>query len=134
MAVRLFDRGDLGIADIAQRLGLKTMRVMRLLEQAHDRRELAEARVRPVATAVLKERFSAWRAQDPATHTFLELARLAGLDGSSTVQRLLGEIPTAPVVRGDVIYPGRLRTTVSVEAGGRLVRAMGYAPCEVPGL
>lgn len=107
---------------------------MRLLEQAYDRRELGETNVRAIGTAVVRERFEAWRAQDRVAHTWLELARLAGFDSSSSVQRMLGEIANAPVTKGEVFYPGRVRATISVETGSRLVRAMGYAPSEVPGL
>lgn len=53
---------------------------------------------------------------------------------ASTVQRLLGLIPNARVEKGPKVYPGKVRTTVSTEMGGRLARAMGYMPAEIDGL
>ena len=133
-ATRLFEQDGLSIIEIAQRMRLTPVRVMRLLEQSYDRRRGEEVGCLPVSTAVVRERFERWRAEDPGKRTFRELARLAGYDSSSHVQRLLGEIPASAVVKGAVVYPGRLATTISCENGGRLVRAMGHAPVEIPGL
>jgi hypothetical protein len=115
-------------------MGLSPLRVSRLIEAAIDRRELAEIRVDGVSTHVMRDLFSAWQAQNPSSHTYLELARLAGFDSASTVQRLLGLIPNARVEKGPKVYPGKVRTTVSTEMGGRLARAMGYMPAEIDGL
>jgi hypothetical protein len=115
-------------------MGLSSLRVLRLIEVAIDRRELAEIRVDRVSTHVLRDLFSAWQAQNPNSHTYSELARLAGFDSASTVQRLLGLIPNARVEKGSKVYPGKVRTAVSAEMGGRLARAMGYVPSEIDGL
>jgi hypothetical protein len=113
---------------------LSTWRVMRLIEECYDRRDVERLREREIGTELVREKFEAWRRQDPERHTFLELARLAGFGSSSRVQRLLGEIPTSAVVKAGVVYPGRIRTTISCENAGRLVRAMGHTPAEIPGL
>ena len=133
-AVRLFEQGELAISEIAQHMRLSSLRVMRLLEESYDRHGFVDLRDERISVEVVRERFEAWRRDDPDTHTFIELARLAGFGTSSRVQRLLGEIPTSRVVKGDVAYPGRIRTTISCENAGRLVRAMGHIPAEIPGL
>jgi hypothetical protein len=119
---------------IAQHMGIHPLRVLRLIEAAIDRREMAEIRVDGASTDVIRDLFSAWQAQNPSSHTYSELARLAGLGSASTVQRLLGLIPNARVEKGPKVYPGKVRTTVSAEMGGRLARAMGYVPAEIDGL
>jgi hypothetical protein len=82
----------------------------------------------------MQELFAAWQAKDLSTHTYRELARRAGFDSASTVQRLLGVIPNAPVVKDGKVYEGKVRTKISTEMGGRLVRAMGHVPAEIEGL
>jgi hypothetical protein len=114
-------------------MGLSDLRVLRLFEQAHDRHRLhrlddGEIDVRPV-----RELFVRWRERDEQ-HTYAELARLAGYASTSRVQRLLGEVPTSRVVKGEIVYPGRILTTISTENAGRLVRAMGHTPAEIAGL
>jgi hypothetical protein len=115
-------------------MGLTTARTARLIEVARDRREIATVDVSGVSTEVMRDLFSAWQAKDPSAHTYLELARRAGLDSASTVQRLLGLIPNARVVKRGKVYEGKIRTTASTEMGGRLVRAMGHMPAEIEGL
>jgi hypothetical protein len=133
-ALRRFEQCNQAITEIAQHMRLSTWRVMRLIEESYDRHDLDGLGERDIAIELVREKFEAWRREDPERHTFLELARLAGFDSSSRVQRLLGTIPTSTVVKGDVVYPGRIRTTISCENGGRLVRAMGHTPAEIPGL
>lgn len=132
--IRLFEQGNQAIADIARHMRISTFRVMRLIEESYDRRDVVLFEGRAVEASLVREKFEEWRRQDPQARTFLELARLAGFDSSSRVQRLLGEIPTSTIVKNGVTYPGRIQTTISVENGGRLVRAMGHAPCDIPGL
>jgi hypothetical protein len=133
-AMRRFDEHQETITDIARHMRLSPWRVMRLIEESHDRRELAALSQREIAIESVRERFETWRREDPEGRTFLELGRLAGFDSSSRVQRLLGIIPTSTVVKGGSVYPGRIRTTISCENGGQLVRAMGHTPAEIPGL
>jgi hypothetical protein len=132
--IRLFEQGNQAVGEIAQHMRISTARVLRLLEESYDRRELRRFTARQVDARVVREKVDAWRREDPATHTHAELARLAGYDSSSRVQRLLGEIPTSAVAKNGIVYPGRIQTTISPENGGRLVRAVGHAPCEIEGL
>ncbi len=133
-ALRRFEQCNEAITEIARHMGLSAWRVMRLIEESYDRRDLDGLTEREIEIDMVREKFEAWRREDPQRRTFLELARLAGFDSSSRVQRLLGAIPTSTVVKGGVVYPGKIKTMISCENGGRLVRAMGHAPAEIPGL
>lgn len=134
VAGRLFEQGDATIAEIARQMRLTPVKVVRLLEELEDRRALGSERGGEIDNALVREKFDAWQRQDPERHTYLELARRAEYDSSSRVQRLLGLISTSTVVKNGVVYPGQIRSTISCENAGRLVRAMGHLPCETPGL
>lgn len=121
------------MGEIAQRMGLSDLRVLRLLEQAHDRRRLHRFHEGEIDVRLVRELFARWRERDER-RTYAELARLAGYASTSRVQRLLGELPTSQVVKGEIVYPGRILTTISTENAGRLVRAMGHTPAEIAGL
>jgi hypothetical protein len=132
--IRLFEQGNQAVSEIARHMRISTAKVLRLLEEHYDRRELRRYTQSTVQARVVRDKVDAWQRQDPAAHTLAELARLAGYDSPSRVQRLLGEIPTSTVVKNGVVYPGRIQTTISPENGGRLIRALGHAPCEIEGL
>jgi hypothetical protein len=132
--IRLFEQEHHAASEIAAHMRISTAKVLRLLEEHYDRRELDRHTHPPIQANVVREKVDAWRRADPAANTLAELARLAGYDSPSRVQRLLGEIPTSAVVKNGVVYPGRIQTTISPENGGRLVRALGHAPCEIDGL
>jgi AraC-like DNA-binding protein len=132
-ALRLLEQEGLKVDEIAQRMGLSDLRVLRLLEQADDRHRLHGFRDREIDVRPVRELFARWREHDER-HTYAELARLAGFASTSRVQRLLGELPTSRVVKGEIVYPGRILTTISTENAGRLVRAMGHTPAEITGL
>lgn len=131
-ATQLHDVGY-PIAEIARRLRVTELRVMRLLEQAADRGRMRAVDQPDIPVDVVWRLVDAWHQQDPANHSYLELATRAGYDSTSRVQRLLGLIPTSPVKKGDRIYPGRICTTISPENAGRLLRAMGGLPCDIEG-
>jgi hypothetical protein len=134
-AGRLFADGRLSIAQIAARMRLSEPKVIRLLEELADREALRSQRRDLLDNALVREMFDAWQARDPQRNSYLELARLAGYGSSGRVQRLLGLIPTSTIVKRDgSVYPGQIRTTISCENAARLVRAMGYLPCEIPWL
>jgi AraC-like DNA-binding protein len=131
-ALRL-EQDGLKVGEIAQRMGLSELRVLRLLEQAHDRHRLHRFNDGEIDVRSVQELFARWRERDEQ-HTYAELARLAGYASTSRVQRLLGELATSQVVKGEIVYPGRILTTISTENAGRLVRAMGHTPAEIAGL
>jgi hypothetical protein len=107
-------------------------RVERLLEEEADRRSLAQFRQSHVENAPLRRRFRQRQLVDPAL-TVSELARRVGTSPIQ-VERWLGLRPTTPKTdRRGRTYPERTLCEIGVENAGRLVRAMGYAPCEIEG-
>lgn len=133
VAARMRGEGR-ALDEIASAMRIAPLRVLRLLEAFDDREALRGRRRDTVATSVVRDMFDIWHAADPSRRTYLELARLAGYDSSSTVQRLMGVIPTSPVTNRGVHYPGKIQTEISCEHAGRLVRAMERLPCDIPGL
>jgi hypothetical protein len=131
--MRRVESGE-SVEAISADTGFRPARILRFVEEEHDRRQLTEVDVSGVSTTVMRELFEDWHAKNPSRHTYLELARLAGLDSASTVQRLLGLIPNARVVKENRVYEGKVRTKISTEMGGRLARAMGHVPAEIEGL
>jgi hypothetical protein len=131
-AVRLIEARGLSVTETAEQMGLPIERVERLLEEEADRRNLVRFRQDHVENAALRQRFLKRRLFDPAL-TAAEIARRIGTSPIQ-VERWLGLRPTAPKVdRSGRAYPGRVLTTISVENGGRLARALCYAPCELDG-
>jgi hypothetical protein len=131
-AVRLVEDVGLSVTEAARRMGLPSGRVERLLEEEADRRLLAEFRQSHVANESLRRRFLQRRLIDP-DFTTSELARRVGTSPIQ-VERWLGLQPTAPKTdRRGRTYPGRVLSMITVDAAGRLARAMGYAPCEFEG-
>jgi hypothetical protein len=95
-------------------MDISDLRVLRLLEQARDRHRLHRFHDGEIDVRPIRELFARWRERDEQ-HTYAELARLAGYASTSRVQRLLGELPTSRVVKGEIVYPGRILMTISTE-------------------
>ena len=111
---------------------LSVARVERLLEADADRRCVGALVQAEVATVVLR-RLLVDRQRHEPTLTVAELARRLG-SSQVQVERWLGLRATAPKTdRRGRRYPGRLLERVSVDTGGRIARAIGYAPYEVDG-
>jgi transposase-like protein len=131
-AVRLVSRYGLSVAEAASRLQLSESRVERLLEQYRDRELVTAYVLDEIRNDSLRHILAAARRADPE----LTVAELARRIGSTQVQveRWLGLRETAPKTdaAGRLYAPKRVER-ISVGVAGRLVRAMGYAPCEVDG-
>ena len=131
-AVRLVEVRGLSVEATAATMGLSIARVKRLLEEQADRREIATLMQSNVDNATLRQVFDRQRRQQP----WLTLTELAERLHTSPVQveRWLGLIATAPKTdRHGRVYPARTLETVGVDVAGRIVRALGYAPCEIDG-
>ena len=61
------------------------------------------------------------------------LAATLGI-GDEALRRSIGLGTTPAQMRGGRRRPARVRKTMTVQAAGRIVRALGIPPCEVPGL
>jgi hypothetical protein len=61
------------------------------------------------------------------------LAAILGI-GDEALRRSIGLAATPADVRNGRRRPARVRKTMMVQAAGRIVRAVGIPPCEVPGL
>jgi hypothetical protein len=59
-ALRLLEQEGLKVGEIAQRMGLSDLRVLRLLEQAHDRHRLHGFRDKEVDVRPVRELFARW--------------------------------------------------------------------------
>ena len=61
------------------------------------------------------------------------LAATLGI-GDEALRRSIGLATTPAQMRDGRRRPARVRKTITVQAAGRIVRALGIPPCEVPGL
>jgi hypothetical protein len=132
IAVGLLEEG-LSVAQIAAKMRVGVRRAERLIELEHDRRDLDQYRCDTVPVEAIQRLISERQEQDPT----LSLGRLAGLAGHKSrisFERLLGYAPTAATTKNGKHYSARLNATVSVQAAGPIVRALGFAPHEIPGL
>lgn len=71
--------------------------------------------------------------EDPAL-SIEEIATRAGYKSRLALQRAVGLEPTARRVRAGKVYPPKLETTVEVAIASKIVRALDFAPHEIPGL
>jgi hypothetical protein len=84
-----------------------------------------------IPNRVVRELVDAW-----CTRTDQTTGRLAAMleIGDEALRRSLGLAATPAHVRNGRNRPARMRKTITVQAAGRIVRALGIPPCEVPGL
>jgi hypothetical protein len=132
IAVDLLEQG-MSLAQIAAKMTVGVPRAERLIELENDRRDLEQYRCNTVPVESIQRLVSERQEQDPSL-TLGKLAGLAGHKSRISFERLLGYAPTAATTKNGKRYPARLNTTISVQAAGPIVRALGYAPHEIPGL
>jgi hypothetical protein len=123
----------MSVERIAAKMRVGVRRAERLIELEHDRRDLEQYRCDTVPVERIQRLVSERQEQDPSL-TLGKLAGLAGHKSRISFERLLGYAPTAAATKNGKHYPARLNTTISVQAAGPIVRALGYAPHEIPGL
>jgi predicted nucleic acid-binding protein len=132
IAASLLEDG-MSVAQIAERLRVGVRRAERLIEMEHDRRDLARYRCDTVPVESIQRLVSERQEQDPSL-SLGKLAALAGHKSRISFERLLGYAPTAATTKNGKHYPARLNTTIGVQPAAVIVRALGYAPHEIPGL
>jgi len=132
-ATRLIEQAGMSVGEVAERMGLTVRRVERLLERERDRRQLLAYRCDTIPVAEIQRLIEARLRQEP-TLSLAELARLAGQKSRINFERQLGLAPRAATTKRGKRYPARYNTTIDVHAAGVIVRALGLAPHEIPGL
>lgn len=132
-AMRLCEHDGLTVEQIAARMRLTVPRVQRLLEEEAQYRDLQQYVCNFVPAALLRDLIRRRQRADPAL-TKTEIAKRAGYSSRLGLLRAVGLEPTARRVRAGKEYPPKLETTVEIAVASKIVRALGYAPHEVPGL
>ena len=84
-----------------------------------------------IPNRIVRELLEGWCSRTEQTTG--RLAAILGI-GDEALRRSVGLAATPGHVRGGQHRPARLRKTITVQAAGRIVRALGIPPCEVPGL
>jgi hypothetical protein len=84
-----------------------------------------------IPNRIARELVEAWCTRTDQTTG--RLALMLGI-GDEALRRSLGLAATPAHVRNGLRRPARVRKTITVQAAGRIVRAVGIPPCEVPGL
>jgi hypothetical protein len=84
-----------------------------------------------IPNRIARELVDAWCARNDQT-----TGRLAAMleIGDEALRRSLGLAATPAHLRNGRRRSARVRKTITVQAAGRIVRALGIPPCEVPGL
>ena len=118
-AGQLADRG-LSVKEIACRMGITERWAGTLLVDEFSVREREALRCDEVSAAIVLGAIERWQERAPEYNTWPELARRVRYRSEVTLRRGLGA----------VAKDGRRRTKVDVELAGRVVRAMGFTPCE----
>ena len=128
-AARLLDGGGLSAEQVADMLGLDVARMQRLVHEERQLRDLQQYKRDRIPLEPIQALFARRQEEDPSL-TKTRAAQLAGYNSRVEFLRTMGFFRTASFVRKGKRYPGKHRTEISVEAAGRIVRAIGYAPRE----
>ena len=118
-AGQLADQG-LSVTEIAGRMGITERWAGALLVDEYSVREREALRCDEVPVEIVLAAVERWQERAPEYNTWSELARRVRYRSEVTLRRALGA----------VAKDGRRRTKVDVELAGRVVRAMGFMPCE----
>jgi AraC-like DNA-binding protein len=132
-AMRLQEHDGLTVEQIADTMRLTLPRVERLLEEEAQYRDLQQFMCNSVPATLLQDLIRRRQREDPAL-TQKEIAERAGYSDQQALARAVGLEPTARRVRAGKEYPPKLETSVEVAVASKIVRALGYAPHEIPGL
>ncbi len=128
-AIELRDKNGLTVQQIAEQLNITVAHAARLIEEAEQLRDLEQYRCNAIPVAPIRELVQRRLKEDRT----LSQARLAAAVQTDRIEllRVLGLQPTASrMVRGQR-RPGALRTEISVEMAGKIVKALDIAPHEV---
>jgi hypothetical protein len=132
-AIELLEQHGLTVPEIAAKMRLSEPRVNRLLEEEEQIRDLQQYKCDSVPVERLQTLLAQRQKEDP-TLTQETIARLAEYKSRIALLRALGLAPTARMRRGGREYPPEYRSTIDVGPASRIVRALGFAPHEIPDL
>jgi transcriptional regulator with XRE-family HTH domain len=132
-AIELLEQHGLTVQEIARKLRLTVPRVNRLLEEEAQIRDLQQYKCDSVPVEQIHALLLQRQEEDP-TLTKERIARLADYGSRTALLRALGLEPTARMLRRGREYPPEHRKRIDVGAAGRIVRALGFAPHEIPDL
>lgn len=132
-AMQLREQDGLSVAQIAQKMRLTEPRVERLLEEEAQYRDLQRFVCDALPVETVQTLIRQRQREDPGL-TNAEIARVAGYARTLSLLRAIGLEPTAKAVRRGKEYPPELRTQIDIGTASKIVRALGYAPHEIPGL
>jgi transposase len=132
-AVELAEKDGLSVQEIAARMGLSIPRVERLFEEEAQIRDLQQYKCDSVPVETIQELVEARQAEDPSL-TQERIAQLAGYTNRIKMLRALGLAATQRRIKNGREYPAKIHKTIDVGAAGRIVRAIGIDPYEVPDL
>jgi AraC-like DNA-binding protein len=131
MALR--EQDGLTVEQIAQQMKLNVPRVERLLDEEAQHRDLQLLICDTLPVETLQALIRRRQREDPGL-TQAEIATRAGYTTTLGLQRAVGLTPSAKTIRGGKEYPPALRTQIEFTVAAKIVRALGFAPHEVPGL
>lgn len=128
----LLENHGLSAEQIATKMHLGLPRVARLIEEEEQVRDLQRYKLDTFPVSQLKELYDC-RLEENPTLTQAGIARSAKM-ARINLRRAIGESPAATRVLNGERQPGEMLSEVSVETAARIVRALGIAPREIPGL
>lgn len=132
-AAQLRDEQGLSVSEIATRMRLPEARARRLLEEHDQHSDLQRYVLDSIPVEVVQALIRRRQSEDPGL-TKEQIALDSGYSSRLALLRAVGLAPTARVrVRGKE-YPSQVRSAIDVRTAGRIVRALGFAPHEIPGL
>ena len=116
---KLADQG-LSLEQIACQKGITERWARKLLADEYDMRERESLRCDEVPVQVVLDAVERWQERAPEYNTWAELARRMRYRSEVTLRRALGA----------VTKDGRRRSKIDIELAGRVLRQMGFTPCE----
>jgi hypothetical protein len=126
-------RDGLAEGEIAKRMNLTLPRARRLIDRELDREDLTRYRHDSIPVSEIQTLIAEHLANDPTLNN-AQLAKLAGHKSRIHFERVLGYAPHAATTKRGKHYPARTATTIDIETASQIVRALGIAPHEIPGL
>jgi len=118
-AGRLADEGR-SVEEIARKMRITERWARKLLADEYDMREREALRCDEVPVKVVLDAIERWQERAPEYNTWSELARRMRYRSEVTLRRALGA----------VTKDGRRRSKIDIELAGRVLRQMGFTPCE----